>query len=355
MTAGPSVVEPFRSPSVQSTRMLSRLHPFTALGALLAGVAVICWPFAPVQVPLIALFLAYGFTLLEFKKYTSNFQFSMILITGALLGLALDLRYGAWPWFTSALVIAGSATIARQAFMTHFTYVNWLWVDTGKSVIACGFYLVAIWGTSFSWEAWLLPLLPLGFATGLTFSYVQDALQMRKRTRFGYRVQLGKAAPDFELPDQNGNMVKLSDYRGRHPVLLIFVRGDWCPGCHMMLRTYERNRLKFLEKGIHVLGVGPDDISVNKDMVQRIGVAYKMLSDDRQQVSTQYGVVYNNPIIELSIDYAEGIPLPASFLVDVDGVIRYVSRPDRVGEFLDPALIFGVLDGIPATPQVAWS
>lgn len=351
----PVGLQPFSRSLVQSTRMLSRLHPFTALGALLVGIAVITWPFGLGVVPLVALFLAYGFTLLEFKKYTSNFQFAMILIAGTLLGIGLDLRHAEWPWFTVALLIAGSATIARQAFMTYFTYVNWLWVDTGKSVIACTLYLVAIWDTAFNWETWLLPLLPLVCATGLTFSYVQDAMQMRKRTRFGYRVQLGKPAPDFELPDQNGNVVKLSDYRGRHPVLLIFVRGDWCPGCHMMLRTYERNRLKFLEKGIHVLGIGPDDISVNKDMVQRIGVAYKMLSDDRQQVSTQYGVVYNNPIIELSIDYAEGLPLPASFLVDVDGVIRYVSRPDRVGEFLDPALIFGVLDGIPATTKVAWS
>lgn len=334
--------------------MLSRFHPFTTLGALLALVALVLWPFV-VQFSLVALFLAYGFALLEFKKYTSNFQFTMILVSGTLLGIGLDLTHGEWPVFTLSMAFAGSATIARQAFMTHFTYVNWLWVDTGKAMLAAVLYGCAILGTEFTWETWLLPLLPLGFALGLTFSYVQDAIQMRNRTKFGYRVQLGKPAPDFELPDQTGQLVKLSDYRGKHPVLLIFVRGDWCPGCHMMLRTYERNRAKFLERGIHVLGVGPDDISVNQDMVERIGVAYKMLSDDKQEVSTQYGVVYNNPIIELGIDYAKGIPLPASFLVDVDGVVRYVSRPDRVGEFLDPALIFSVLNDIPDQPAVAWN
>lgn len=335
--------------------MFSRLHPFTSLGALLVLVSPVLFVAGQAEVGLVALFLAYGFTLLEFKKYTSNFQFGMILVGGTALGIALDMRHADWPWLTMACLIAASATIVRQAFMTVFTYVNWLWVDTGKALIALAFYGMGIWGTTFSWDLWLLPLLPLGFATGLTFSYVQDAVQMRKRTRFGYRVQPGKPAPDFELPDQNGQLVKLSDYRGKHPVLLIFVRGDWCPGCHMMLRTYERNREKFMEKGIHVLGIGPDDISVNKDMVKRIGVAYKMLSDDKQQVSTQYGVVYNNPIIELSIDYAEGIPLPASFLVDAEGIVRYVSRPDRVGEFLDPDLIFNVLNGIPTKGSVAWN
>ncbi|MBL7950480.1 MAG: redoxin domain-containing protein [Flavobacteriales bacterium] len=335
--------------------MFSRLHPLTALGSLLMVVAPLLFVAGRAEVALGALFLAYGFTLLEFKKYTSNFQFGMLLVSGTALGIALDLHCNDWPWLTLASFLAASATIVRQAFMPVFTYVNWLWVDTGKALLAFAFYGIAIWGTSFSWELWLLPLLPLICAIGLTFSYVQDAYHMRKRTRFGYRVQQGKQAPEFELPDQEGKSVKLSDYRGKHPVLLIFVRGDWCPGCHMMLRTYERNRAKFLEKGVHVLGIGPDDISVNKDMVQRIGVSYRMLSDDGQQVSTQYGVVYNNPVIELSIDYSEGIPLPASFLVDVDGIVRYVSRPDRVGEFLDPELIFNVLNDIPKTGQVAWN
>jgi hypothetical protein len=64
--------------------------------------------------------------------------------------------------------------------------------------------------------------------------------------------------------------------------------------------------------------------------------------------------VYNNPIIETAIDYAKGIPLPASFLLDKDGVVRYVSRPDRIGEFLDPTLIFGVLDQLPGEGAPAW-
>lgn len=347
--------QPFIPDPVEHTRMFSPLHPFTALGALLTVVAPILFVGDQPEAGLVALFLAYGFTLLEFKKYTSNFQFGMLLISGTALGIALDFRFTDWPWLTLALFIAASATIARQAFMSFFTYVNWLWVDTGKAILAVALYGIAIWGTPFSWELWLLPVVPLACATGLTFSYVQDAYHMRKRTRFGYRVQHGKQAPEFELPDQEGKSVRLSDYRGKHPVLLIFVRGDWCPGCHMMLRTYERNRSRFMEKGVHVLGIGPDDISVNKDMVQRIGVSYRMLSDDGQHVSTQYGVVYNNPVIELSIDYSEGIPLPASFLVDKDGIVRYVSRPDRVGEFLDPELIFKVLNEIPEPVQVAWN
>lgn len=335
--------------------MLQRLHPFTTLGLLLVLLVPI---FIVVGQPLLVaglLVLAHGFALLEFKKYTSHFQFLMMLASATILGIFLDLWYLSWPWLTLSMLLAGTASIARQAFMQRFTYVNLLWVDTGMAVAALGCYLTAIRAHDFAWDLWTAPLLPIGFALGLSFSYVQDARHMRKRTKYGYRVLVGAEAPGFALPDQDGNIVSLSDYLGKHPVLLIFVRGDWCPGCHMMLRTYEQKHARFLEKGVHVLGIGPDNIEVNRDMVRRIGVGYRMLSDDAQEASGRYGVIYNNPVIEMGVDYAEGIPLPASFLVDVNGIVRYVSRPDRVGEFLDPELIFGVLDQLPTQPRPAWN
>lgn len=335
--------------------MLTRLHPFTSLALLLVVLAPV---FALLGAPLVMialLVMAHGLTLLEFKKYTSVFQFDMVMLTALAIGVLLDLDHSTWPRITCAMLLAGTAIIARQAFMQRFTYVNLLWLDSGLAVIALGLYAWTISGISFTWDLWLAPLLPITTALGLTFGYVQDGFRIRRSTRFGYRVKVGSEAPDFALPDQEGSVIRLSEYRGQHPVLLIFVRGDWCPGCHMMLRTYERSRERFLEKGVHVLAVGPDDIEVNRDMVGRIGVGFRMLSDDEQTVSGQYGVVYSNPILEMGVDYAQGIPLPASFLIDAAGVVRYVSRPDRVGEFLDPELIFGVLDGLPTNLAPAWS
>lgn len=335
--------------------MLQRIHPFTSLALLLMALAPVFAMIDAPEVMIILLVAAHGFALLEFKKYTSSFQFDMIVLTAAAIGVLIDLNHSSWPILTVSLVLAGTATIARQAFMQRFTYVNLLWLDTGIATLATLLFLVALISHDFAWDLWLAPLLPLGMALGLTFSYVQDGLRMKRSTQFGYRIKPGMTAVDFTLQDQVGRFVSLSDFRGRNPVLLIFVRGDWCPGCHMMLRTYERNRKRFAEKGIQVVAVGPDDIRVNRDMVSRIGVGYSMLSDEGQRVSSQYGVVYSNPIIELGVDYAQGIPLPASFLIDIDGVVRYVSRPDRVGEFLDPDLIFPELEKLAGQPSVAWS
>lgn len=334
--------------------MLNRIHPFTSLGLVLALMAPLMFFAGSHSAGLVLISLGYGFTLLEFKEYTSDFQFGMLVACSAFLGISLDLLFNTWPALTIAMLISSFATVARQAWMQRFTYVNLLWVEPVFLLIAAGLIGHSIWGSTFSWQLWLLPLQPFVAACVLSFGYVQDGLLIKRNVRFGYRIQPGRIAPDFELPDQDGNPVKLSDYKGRHPVLLIFVRGDWCPGCHMMLRTYERNHQSFLRKGIHVLAIGPDNIAVNKDMVRRIGVGYRLLSDNKQEVSGRYGVVYNNPVLEMGVNYAEGIPLPASFLVDIEGTVRYVSRPDRVGEFLDPELIFNVLEELPQ-PGAQWS
>ncbi len=327
---------------------MSRLQqPFTWLSLALAaggGVMTLASPGLPAHLICLA---AHVCALAEFKKYTGTFQFAMITGSALLLGLSIDLASLASVMATLPLVLSALAIVLRQAFMPVFTYVNKLWVEP-VLLAAAAVPLTLTWTTeAFHWSTHAFPLVTFCGACFLSASYLQDAAMMRRGTRSGYRVSPGMRAPDFILPDQGGASVQLSDQIGKYPVLLIFVRGDWCPGCHMMLRTYEKNHERFRSRGVHVIGIGPDSVEVNRDMVARIGVGYQLLSDATQEVSQRYGVVYENPAIEAVVDYAEGIPLPASFLVDIHGVVRYVSRPDRVGEFLDPTLIFGVLDQLP--------
>ena len=333
--------------------MKNRIHPFSTLGALLFIMGTAAIFLLPGAAPVL-IALAYGCAQLEFIKYTSRFQFGLLLLAGPLLGVLLDLQGAGFPVMTAVLVLASLATILRQAKMQVFTYVNHTWMEPSMMVVAIGLYLMNALRPGVQWQSVVLPIAPLVYAIALTLLYVHDGTLLRRQAAGGYRIQPGHAAPDFELPDQTGTGVRLSSYIGKHPVLLIFVRGDWCPGCHILLRTYERNRERFLEKGIHVLGIGPDSVDVNKDMVERIGVSYKLLSDKGQHTSQRYGVLYSNPILESGLDYEEGIPLPAAFLVDIDGVVRYVSRPEQVGEFLDPSLIFSVLEALPTVDAQLW-
>lgn len=298
--------------------------------------------------------LAWLVLLPDFKKHTARLQFIMLFVTTAAWGLSLDNLGGRSLWFTGSMLLAALALGIRQMGLHYFTLVRYRWLE--PAILLCGAFLLvrALQGGSLAGGLPWMALPPFVAALGLCAGYLYDGALIRRKVANGYRVKVGDVAPDFALLDQEGRLVQLSDFIGRHPVLLVFLRGDWCPGCHIMLRTYEKNRERFLEKDVHVLGIAPDGVEKNKEVVERIGMGYALLSDQRNQVSRGYGVVYSNAGLESAVNYADGIPLPASFLVDVTGVVRYVSRPERVGEFLDPARIFKVLGALPGHEERTW-
>jgi peroxiredoxin len=171
-----------------------------------------------------------------------------------------------------------------------------------------------------------------------------DRLRLAKAARKGYGAEIGKPAPDFELTSETGERIRLSQYNGQRHVLLFFYRGDWCPFCNMMLRTYTKESERFREKNILLLAIGPDDPDTNRALVEKLHLDFHVLSDKDLTVVRQYGIridQYNASGNKAR--YGVDSPLPASFLVDDKGILRYTSHPARVGEFLAPDTIFPVL------------
>ena len=179
-------------------------------------------------------------------------------------------------------------------------------------------------------------------ATGFKLDRNAFAKEMRK-----YNIELGKPAPVFTLLDEESNSVCLSEYKGKRHVLLIFVRGDWCPTCHIMLRAYEKHKERFAEKNIMLLAIGPDSVGVNREMVIRLGLDYKLLCDDKALAAKAYGMMFQANNYETK--FAEGVPLPASFLVDINGTLLYTSDPHKPGAILTPDTIFPVIEKLGAT------
>lgn len=332
----------------------SGLPPFTLVNAVLLACAVVMLLGGTFTTSAVAASVAHLLMLFEFKRNTGRAQIALLVANAVLIGAGMDLHAAAFPVNTLALLALGAATVLRQAFMQRFTYIALLWVEPLLLVGPIVLFGARVIAAPVEWMPWAPALVPLAGACALVFGYVQDGALIKKSVRHGYRIGLDTEAPDFELPDADGQPVRLRDHRGEAPVLLLFVRGDWCPGCHMMLRTYEKHRERFQEKGIVLLAIGPDASDVNRDMAERLGVRFRILSDPGQRVSDTYGVVYNNPLLEAGIDYAQGIPLPASFLIDRDGLVRYVSRPERVGEFLRPENVFTALEGIDRKTRAEW-
>lgn len=289
---------------------------------------------------------AYFAAMMDVSKYTGWYQFANVWGAAVLLGLAIDFTGNMQPVFAFLLFLVAFGAIFRIVNFRVFGYTGQAWFEpTVLAVSAAAIYTAAI-VMAYGWEAYVFPVPVLLFSAILARGILRDKKQLLHHTKGGYRVQVGNMATEFSLPDQDGNTVSLSEYRNKRHLLVIFVRGDWCPGCHMMLRTYEKNREKFQAKNIMVLAIGPDPVDVNKNMMQKLGLDFKVLADEGQRTAMTYGVQLKEYEHDFAESYEEGIPLPASFLIDINGIVRYVSRPDKVGEFLNPSMIFPIIEQI---------
>jgi peroxiredoxin Q/BCP len=322
---------------------MEKIHKGTTLAVVLDLAALICFfPGYYFPAGLLAL-TAYFFALQEVAKYTSRYQFITVFISSLLVGASLDLPLLHFPLLTLILAILAAGSIGRMMFFYKFSYTGYSWFEPLLFIVSLAGYLVAnILG--YDWRGWVLPLPVLVFSGILGWGIIKDKKQLLAKALGGYKIQTGRPAGDFELPDQDGHLVRLSDFKGKRHMLLVFVRGDWCPGCHMMLRTYEKNNHVFQKKNVFVMAIGPDPVGVNREMVEKLGLDFKVLSDENQRTAMNYGVQMSEYDNSFAQKYEVGIPLPASFLVDKQGIVRYVSRPDKVGEFLNPSLIFPIIE-----------
>ena len=288
--------------------------------------------------------LGYFVAMKDFSKFTKPLQFITQPVTAVLTGIMLEYPFEHFPFLLLSMLFVTMTTFGRIMFFRFFAYTGKVWFEISTLILALACHLTANIISDYGLTGWLLPVPALIFGGIIAWGIVKDKKQLLGSTSRGYRVAIDSPAPPFSLPDQDGNMVSLSDFHGDRHLLLIFVRGDWCPGCHMMLRTYQKESERFKQKNVFVLSIGPDPVGVNREMVERLGVEFKVLADEGQRIAMQYGVQmqeYDNSFAE---KYEEGIPLPASFLVDKNGIVRYVSRPDKVGEFLNPSLIFPIVE-----------
>jgi peroxiredoxin Q/BCP len=99
----------------------------------------------------------------------------------------------------------------------------------------------------------------------------------------------GKKAPAFALPDQEGNLHKLSDYAGR-PVVLYFYPKDDTPGCTKESCAFQDNLPKFKKSKAAVLGMSVLDSKSKAKFASKYGLTFPLLADEDHAVMEKYGV-----------------------------------------------------------------
>jgi thioredoxin-dependent peroxiredoxin len=102
-------------------------------------------------------------------------------------------------------------------------------------------------------------------------------------------VREGQDAPDFTLPDQDGDQVTLSDLRGQPVVLYFFPKAD-TPGCTNQACGVRDHRADYESAGARVVGVSPDTVAAQKKFAEKYGLDYTLLADENHEVAELYGV-----------------------------------------------------------------
>ena len=102
-------------------------------------------------------------------------------------------------------------------------------------------------------------------------------------------IEPGQTAPDFELPDQDGNPVRLSDLRGGLVVLYFYPKAD-TPGCTTQACGIRDHRADYDAIGATVLGVSPDPVKAIKKFYEKQHLNFELLADEHHEVAEAYGV-----------------------------------------------------------------
>ena len=147
-------------------------------------------------------------------------------------------------------------------------------------------------------------------------------------------LEIGTKAPEFTLPDQNGEMKSLADFRGKK-VVLYFYPKDMTAGCTKQACAFGELYPQFMEKGAVVLGVSKDSVASHKKFEEKYGLPFTLLSDTEKEGIQAYDVwkeKKNYGKVTMGV-------VRSTYLIDEEGMIikafGNVKAADNPGKMLE--------------------
>lgn len=161
--------------------------------------------------------------------------------------------------------------------------------------------------------------------------------------------KVGQEFPIFSLPNQDGDEVTRDELLKGGPLVITFYRGVWCPYCNLDLKNIEEYADRFREAGGQVLAISPELPEHSKESIRKNKLSYPILFDKGNTLAETLGLRFALPsdLVEvykgfnITLDTYNGdeswtLPMPARFLVDTDGAIKYAEAKADYTDRPDP-------------------
>ena len=167
-------------------------------------------------------------------------------------------------------------------------------------------------------------------------AYDQLISTLRQSGFLPHIIEIGEQFPDFMLPDAEGRLVGLASLLERAPVIIQFFRGEWCPYCRMMLDALTEALPAIEAAGGTLVALTPDTNGLALEAKQAHRAKFVVLSDVDYGVGLAAGVIFKVPALyrqrmarggtDLAVRHGNAawfLPVPATFILDRDGVVRW--------------------------------
>lgn len=152
-------------------------------------------------------------------------------------------------------------------------------------------------------------------------------------------LQVGDAAPAFSLPDALGVQVSSADLLAEGPIVVTFYRGDWCPFCNVQLHELQGVLDEITTAGATLVAISPQSADHSLSLSEKHGLDFTVLSDLDQSVAEAFKVkfaltgeledlqvnVFQNDPAAQNANNERTLPVPSTFIIDTDGVVRFAS------------------------------
>jgi len=176
-------------------------------------------------------------------------------------------------------------------------------------------------------------------------------------------VRAGDSAPDVTLPDAAGSPVRLADLWQRGPLVIVFYRGGWCTYCNLQLRAWQQQSAELDRLGATLVAISPQTTDNSMSTAEANALAFMVLSDSALDAANGFGLAYTlHPDL---VDYYGSVgtdipvlngngqwvlPVPATYVVDSAGRIRFALIEEDVRRRAEPRDVLAAIEALQKQP-----